>query len=72
MSGQKIIDALEDAQRGDFSRCTVNGQTWVRIEPGQIIIKETVLDTAHAVGFRDGFNAATGGSVKTPYLATDQ
>ncbi len=29
-AGQRIIAALEDAQRGEFSRATVNGQTWVR------------------------------------------
>jgi hypothetical protein len=30
MSGAKIIQALEDAQRGDFSRVTVAGHVWIR------------------------------------------
>jgi DNA-binding transcriptional regulator LsrR (DeoR family) len=30
MSGAKIIRALEEAQRGDFIRVTVDGQHWVQ------------------------------------------
>jgi predicted class III extradiol MEMO1 family dioxygenase len=30
MSGAKIIRALEEAQRGNFIRVTVDGQHWVR------------------------------------------
>jgi len=30
MSGQKIIEALEEAARGDFSRVTTHGHIWVR------------------------------------------
>lgn len=30
MSGQKIIEALEEATRGDFARVTVAGHVWIR------------------------------------------
>lgn len=30
--GQKIIDGLKDAVEGNFSRVTVAGQTWVRLD----------------------------------------
>lgn len=30
MSGQKIIDGLNDAIAGNFSRVVIQGQTWVR------------------------------------------
>lgn len=31
MSGAKIIQALEDAHRGNFGRVTVMGETWVKL-----------------------------------------
>jgi hypothetical protein len=33
MSGQKIVEGLKDAVAGNFSRVTIEGQTWQRIEP---------------------------------------
>lgn len=30
MSGSRIIEAVEEAARGDFSRITTHGQVWVR------------------------------------------
>ena len=30
MSGAKIIKALEEAERGDFSRLTIAGHVWIR------------------------------------------
>jgi len=33
-SGQRIIDGLKEAIAGDFSRVTIDGKTWVRVEAG--------------------------------------
>lgn len=33
MSEKKIIDGLKDAIAGNFRRVTIEGQTWVRVEP---------------------------------------
>lgn len=30
MSGQKIIEGLEAASRGDFARVTIDGHVWVK------------------------------------------
>lgn len=32
-AGQKILDGLRDAVNGNFTRVTIEGQTWVRIFP---------------------------------------
>jgi len=32
MSGRKIIEGLQEAVAGNFSRVTIEGQTWVRLE----------------------------------------
>ena len=31
MSGHKIIEGLQDAHRGNFSRVTILGETWVKL-----------------------------------------
>jgi hypothetical protein len=33
MSGQKIIDGLNDAVAGNLGRVTINGQVWLRVRP---------------------------------------
>lgn len=58
MSGQKIIDGIKDAIEGNFARVTVAGQVWVRLEPDHTVIHKDELDKQHAVGFRDGHQAA--------------
>ena len=45
--GAKIIDSIEQAARGDFSRVTVAGQTWVRLDRVNTLdqcIREIVRD----------------------------
>lgn len=33
MSGRKIIDSLKGAVAGNFSRVTIDGQTWQKVDP---------------------------------------
>lgn len=33
-AGQKILAGLQDAVAGNFTRVTINGQTWVRADVG--------------------------------------
>lgn len=41
MAGQKIIEGLRDAVRGNFERVTIDGQVWVRQQPK---VPRTLLD----------------------------
>lgn len=43
-AGKKIIDGLKDALAGNFSRVTIDGQTWVRLEKGQVVVPQAALD----------------------------
>lgn len=42
-AGQKILRGLEDAVKANFSRVTINGQTWVRHDAGspEVLLSQT-------------------------------
>lgn len=35
-AGRKILDGLRDAVNGNFTRVTIEGQTWVRVFPADV------------------------------------
>jgi hypothetical protein len=38
--GTRIIEGLKEAARGNFARVTIEGQTWVRLDRGQVVVAE--------------------------------
>jgi len=58
MSGKKIIDGLKDAVAGNFSRVTIDGQVWERIDTRAQLSVPAEGKQAGETAYRDAIDEA--------------